>query len=257
AGLARTKFNLPGSLEQYLGQRARSNNKMQGIFVTGTDTGVGKTIVCGLLARYLLNRGYSVITQKWAQTGCLDIGSSDINLHLQLMGIDQRCLSSDLTYILPYTFKAPFSPHLASRMERKIISPQKIKKSFQALSKRFNFVLVEGTGGTLVPFDRRRLLIDIAKELGLSVLIVAQNKLGAINHALLTIEALKARKMEILGIIFNNFPGEKAIIARDNPRIVRELSAEAILGILPWDNDLQKLHKKFIPIGNKIWKKIA
>jgi len=218
----------------------------QGIFVTGTDTGVGKTVVSGCLARYLQERKMSVVTQKWVQAGAGEGPGSDIGRHLKIMG-----------HILPYSFRTACSPHLASEIEGKRISAEKIKQSFRFLSQRFEFVIVEGTGGALVPFNRKRLLIDIARELGLAALVVAQNKLGGINHTLLTLEALKARRIKILGVVFNNVAAEKKIILRDNPRIVRKLSAEALLGILPRNNNMGKLYRSFVPIGKKIWKKIA
>ncbi|MCX5715071.1 MAG: dethiobiotin synthase [Candidatus Omnitrophica bacterium] len=225
---------------------------MRGIFITGTDTGVGKTIITGFLARYILEKGYSVITQKWIQTGY----SSDIKKHLELMGIDKRYVEDYLDLVCPYNLKFPASAHLASRMEHKNIREDKITGSFKALSRRFAFVLVEGLGGVAVPFNKKRLVIDLARELRLSVLVVAGNKLGAINHTLLTIEYLRMRKIKVLGIIFNNTKKEDKRILEDNPRIVKELSKEKILGILPWVDDVDRAYRCFLPIGNNILKRM-
>lgn len=225
---------------------------MKAVFVTGTDTEVGKTVVCGLLGRHLLDAGYKVITQKWIQTGSADF-PVDIAVHLKLMNRTKRDLKSYLPYVAPYIFKFASSPHLAAALEKRKISTAKIKRSFNILSKKFDFVIVEGIGGALVPFNRKNLVIDIAKELDLPVVIVAQNRLGAINHTLLTIEAIKARDMKILGIVFN---GRRAkgndIILQDNPKIIKALSGEKILGSLPWLQDKDFLYKAFVPIGRKV-----
>lgn len=230
---------------------------MKAIFITGTDTGVGKTIVTGCLARFLLEQGYNVITQKWIETGCKGKFSSDIQSHLKIMGRHKNDIKDYLDYISPYKFRVACSPHLASKIENKRIDAKKIIKSFKLLSYKFDFVLVEGIGGVLVPFNKKSLVIDIAKELDLPALVIVCNKLGAINHTLLTIEALRARKIKILGILFNNFKNEDNDIIEDNPRIIKRLTKQEIFGVLHWQSRYDRLYKSFIPIGNRIWKKVG
>ncbi|MDI6751853.1 MAG: dethiobiotin synthase [bacterium] len=217
----------------------------QQIFVTGTDTGAGKTVVCGLLARFLIEKGKNVVVQKWIETG----DSSDIKEHQILSGIEHFQHGK---HILPYKFKYPASPHLASAMEKRRVRREKIRKSFLFLRAKFDVVIVEGTGGLLVPFNRKGLLIDIVKGLGLSVLIVAKNKLGAINHTLLTLEALKARNMEVLGIVFNDEKEEEAILS-DNPKIIKALSKIMVFGRIPYQKNRNNLYESFKPIGDRIW----
>lgn len=207
---------------------------MRGIFVTGTDTGVGKTLVTGLLAKFLKQQGYRVITQKWIETGCKNLNKS---------------------YSLrrPYCFSFAASPHLAASREKKIIQETKIKKSSKLVAKNFDFVIVEGIGGALVPFSKKRLVIDIVKDLKFSSVVVIGNKLGAINHSLLTIEALRKRKIKIIGLIFNNLrQKENKIILKDNVQIIKTISREKILGILPYSRSTKFLYKRFIPIGRKL-----
>lgn len=200
---------------------------MKAIFVTGTDTGIGKTLIIGLLARQLMESGYNVITQKWIQSG----KTKDINTHLKLMGISKKTVKKYLPFMEPYSFKFPASPHLAAKLEKRTINTKKIKKSFKVLQKQFDFVIVEGTGGALVPYNKKKLVIDIARELNMPVLIVVGNKLGAINHTLLTIEAIKKRKMPILGIIFNNIDKRaNKVILQDNVKIIKKLTGERVLG---------------------------
>ena len=225
---------------------------MKAVFITATDTEVGKTVVTGLLASYLLDKGCNAITQKWIQTGSSGF-PPDIAEHLKLMGRHICDIKEYLPDIVPYNFTMPASPHLAAESQDQKIDAAKIKNSFITLSKTFDTVIVEGIGGVLVPFSRKDLLIDIAKELDLPVIIVAKNKLGAINHTLLTIEAIKIRRMKILGVIFNNSAEkeDKAILA-DNPKIIKALTGQSILGTLLWTKQMDTLHRAFKPIGDKI-----
>lgn len=209
---------------------------MNAVFVTGTDTGVGKTVVTGLLARYLLGKGYNAVTQKWIETGAKGF-SRDIRRHLKIMGKKESDIKDYLDAISPYVFKFASSPHLAAALVKKAIDPQKIKKSFRLLGKKFDYIIVEGTGGALVPYNKKKLVIDIARELKLPVIIVVGNRLGAINQTLLTVEAIKRRGMKILGLVFNNTSksGNKKILS-DNIRIIKKLTGVRVIASLPYSN---------------------
>lgn len=229
---------------------------MRTIFVAGTDTDVGKTIVTGLLGQFLIKNNYRVITQKWVQTGS-GHSSQDIRRHMKLMKKKKTDYSEYLTSMLPYSFKFASSPHLAGQLEGAVIKIDTIKKSLTRLLKHFDIVIVEGTGGLLVPLSEDKLLIDIIRELRLPVLLVAGNRVGAINHTLLSIEALRARSVKIIGIIFNNTINDvDEIILEDNPRIVKALAGTEVLGALPYERNINILHKRFAPIGNKIISKL-
>ncbi|MCX5711101.1 MAG: dethiobiotin synthase [Candidatus Omnitrophica bacterium] len=223
------------------------------VFISGTDTGIGKTVVTGLLAKYFQEQGLNVITQKWVQTGS-SFSGADIKTHLKIMGRGLSEVSKLSGLISPYVFKLPASPHLAAKFEHKKISSNKIIKSFKALTQKFDIVLVEGVGGALVPVDKKTLLIDIAKKLNIPVLLVCPNKLGAINQAFLTIEAIKGRGFKILGLILIDNPRQNKLILKDNPKIIKRFSGVNILGILPWNKDYNYLYKKFIPAAYKIKK---
>ncbi|MDP3787168.1 MAG: dethiobiotin synthase [Candidatus Omnitrophota bacterium] len=229
---------------------------MKAVFIVGTDTGVGKTVITGCLARHLFEKGYSVITQKWIQTGCDSFSHSDVATHLKIMGRKATAIKEHQPYAVPYIFKPACSPHLASKIEDRRISADKIIKSFNFLSRHFDLVIIEGVGGVLVPFTDKRLVIDIVKEVDLPVVIVAGNKLGAINHTLLTIEALRARKIRIVGLVFNNLRKEDKRILKDNPRIIGALSGQEIFGTLSWEPSHKKLYKRFAPIGERIFKRL-
>ena len=227
---------------------------MKSVFITGTDTGIGKTVVTGLLARYLNEYKVKVITQKWIQTGSR-FTAEDIVFHLELMGKKSSDIKKYLPFVCPYIFKFASSPHLAAKLEKASINTGKIKNAFKILRKNFDVVIVEGLGGVLVPINKDKLVIDIACDLKLPAIVVAGNKLGAINHTFLTIEALKKRNIKIIGIIFNNISktGNK-IILEDNPKIVKKVSRENILGTLPYSKDKNILYKNFLPISKKIFK---
>ena len=183
------------------------------IFVAGTDTGVGKTVVTKLLVRSLSLKGYKVATQKWVETGVKKSPAI-------------------------FAFKLAASPHLAAKVEGKTVGIAKIKAELRKLSKQYDFMIVEGTGGLLVPLTGTKLLIDVIKELKIPVLLAAANRLGAINHTLLSIEALKARRMKILGVVFNNIArSENKLILKDNPKIVKKLTG----GIPVWINGWKKI----------------
>ena len=229
---------------------------MGGVFVTGTDTEVGKTVVCGLLARYLEEKGHRVITQKWIQTGSPGF-PIDIASHLKLMHKSKKQMQDYLPLMVPYNFAFPASAHLAAALEKKKISAAKIRGSFQKLSNEFDFVIVEGIGGALVPYNKKKVVIDIAAKLDLPVVIVAKNKLGVINHTLLTIEAAGKRRMTIAGIIFtgSNKQDDK-IILEDNRQIIKALGRVRILGQLPWKKNIAELQNDFVPIGNKLLRQL-
>jgi dethiobiotin synthetase len=228
---------------------------LRAVFVTGTDTEVGKTVVAGLLAGYLLQKGVKVITQKWIQTGTE--GTCDIQTHLRLMKKSKEEYREYLPLMQCYGFKMAASPHLAAREENAEICLEKIKQSFEKLKKDFEFVVAEGIGGVLVPYSDKELVIDIARELELPVIIVVKNKLGAINHTLLTIEAIKKRGMKIAGIIFNaSMENENKEILNDNIRIIEVISGQKVLGSLPRSEDMGTIGKAFWPIGEKIYQMI-
>ena len=127
-----------------------------------------------------------------------------------------------------------------------------IKQAYEQLAARFEWVLVEGMGGALVPYSRKALLLDLVDELDLPVLIVAKNKLGAINHTLLTIEAIQGRGLTVLGVVFNGPEHEPDAISQDNPKIIQDLTDVKVLGTLPWTQDEAALTQSFESIGKGI-----
>lgn len=231
--------------------------------IVGTDTSVGKTLVTGLIAKLLHNNGDTVITQKWVQTGSQNI-PVDIQAHRTIMKKDLSDISTYMKAVCPYHFKFPASPHLAAEKEGTMINIDKLLTSYTALKKIFNHVLVEGSGGIMVPITRTQTFLDVLEKIAMPTLIVVKNTLGAINHSLLTIHLLKERKIPICGFITTCIsPDEEADILRDNTQIISSLSGIHHLCDLPYSKKpdslelpeslLMHLQKKFPHPRNPIF----
>lgn len=178
---------------------------MKGVyFVTGIDTNVGKTAATGIIARELLNQGINVITQKMIQTGCTG-ESEDIVEHRRIMNIPM--LDNDLNFdTCPYIFTYPCSPHLAARIDKKTIDKNKIKQATDKLSQQYEVVLIEGAGGIMVPITHDYLTLDYMSEMQYPVILVTSGKLGSINHTLLSLEAIRQRRLDLAMLVYNLFP---------------------------------------------------
>ncbi len=186
-------------------------------FIAGIDTGIGKTYVTGLMARYLLGRGESVVTQKIVQTGCEGF-SEDISVHRRMMGIVPLPEDNDLAcpYILPF----PASPHLAARLAGVDLDAGRIAQAAEELSRRYEYVLVEGCGGLLVPLNGETTQLDYIEARGYPVVLVSPSRLGSINHAMLSLEALRGRNIPVRGIVYNLHPGAHPHIEDDTRQLL-------------------------------------
>jgi dethiobiotin synthetase len=231
--------------------------KTKGIFIAGTDTDVGKTLVTGLFAKFLSARGIRTVTQKWVQTGT-SCGKSDVSCHLDIMGAPPEEVEKYFEYMTPYSFRFPSSPHLASKIEKIAIDPGRIKTALLRLSEDFDMVLAEGSGGLMVPINENVLMVDIVRDLSLPVILVVENRLGAINQAVLSAEALKNRDIPVIGMIFNRLSRtEEETILEDNKEIITAISGVRSLGEIPYIRDLLRLDEVFLPIGSEILKAIT
>lgn len=206
-------------------------------FVTGIDTGIGKSIATGLLLRALLQAGRPAISLKMVQTGN-DGFSEDIQLHRRLTGTGE--LPEDRTRTTaPQIFRFPSSPKLAAELEHRQVDLSAISEAVQTLRKTHDPILVEGAGGLMVPLTADALTIDVVREQGWSVLLVTCGRLGSLNHTLLSLEALQTRKMPVAGILYVDQPDADPLIDRDSPAEIRRwcrrnLPAPAPLVHVPW-----------------------
>lgn len=180
------------------------------LFVSGIDTNIGKTFATGILARTLAEKGKKVITQKMIQTGCTDV-SEDIEMHRRLQGIPfTDADKAGLT--CPYIFTYPCSPHMAAQRDGRSIDLSTITEATRQLQEKYEYVLLEGAGGLMVPNDFQSLAIDYVKEQGYPVLLVTSGKLGSINHTLLSLYACKQYGIEVKALVYNLYPATDKLI---------------------------------------------
>ncbi len=203
-----------------------------GIFIAGTDTGVGKTYIATGIARALCSAGIDVGVMKPAETGCRLRSGKLLPSDAEAL-IQATAVRDPLSLVNPYRFRAPVAPSVAAQIERKKIDPERILRSFRTLSQRHRFMIIEGAGGIMVPLAKGYLFLDLAEAMGLPVVIVARPGLGTINHTLLTIEALRSRGLTIAGVVINdNQGGRKGLAEATSPAVIRALSGVPIIGII-------------------------
>jgi dethiobiotin synthetase len=199
---------------------------MRGIFVTGTDTAVGKTFVAAGVAAALGRRGVDVGVMKPIASGSADDARELIRASR---------VSDALDLVNPIRLKEPLSPHLAARREGRTIDLRVIDRAYRELSRRHDFLIVEGAGGLLVPIRDRFTMADLAKRLGLPLLIVARDALGTINHTTLTVEAARSRGLKVIGVVVNRSrPGRPDLAERLNPDAIARAAKIDVLASLPW-----------------------
>ncbi|KCZ71828.1 dethiobiotin synthase [Candidatus Methanoperedens nitroreducens] len=205
---------------------------MTGIFITGTDTGIGKTAVAAGLAGALKERGYSVGVMKTVQSGAALRNGKLYSQDAELM-IKAACPCDEEELICPVLLREALAPDIAAKIEGKTIDPGLIKNAYMELERRHDIVVVEGAGGIAVPVKDRFLISDLIVLLGIPAIIVARPGLGTINHTFLTIEYAKKCGIQIIGVIINNYRGGMA--EETNPEVIKDLTGITVLGIIPHD----------------------
>jgi len=198
-----------------------------GLFVSGTGTEVGKTVVAAMLARTLAEEGKRVAVFKPAVTGLEEEGETDHALLRRASGSSQGD-----TEIAPYRYQPPASPHLAAALAGEEIEPERLRQAARAAAANADAIVCEGVGGLLVPLSPTYLVRDFAADLGYPLVIVASPGLGTINHTLLTLESARAAGLEIAAVVLNPWPEQPSEIERDNRETVAELG-EAPVEVLP------------------------
>jgi len=194
------------------------------VFISGIDTDAGKSIITGLMAKYLMNKGVNVITQKFIQTGNTT-SSEDIEKHREIMGVGPYDVDTNRT-TCPYIFTYPASPHLAAEIDNKTIDVTKITEATAKLEEQFETVLLEGAGGLFVPITREYYTIDYVQDTNLPLILVTSSKLGSINHTLMSLELCKKRGINLVGLIYNEFPNDSEQILNDSDKVFKHYLAE-------------------------------
>jgi dethiobiotin synthetase len=206
---------------------------MDGFFITGTDTGVGKTLIAGAIARALSLQGRRVGVMKPFESGCRRNGDTLVPadaLYLRNMAGSQ----DDLALICPYAFERPLAPGVAARLEHVSISLEKVQEIYSQLSAQHDIMLVEGAGGLMVPISEEQLIIDVVRLLQLPLIIVARSALGTINHTLLTVKEAQRGGIRVCGIILNKVSPEPDEAEDTNPEVIRKFSNVPLLGQVPY-----------------------
>lgn len=209
--------------------------KPQSCFVTGTDTGVGKTLVASALVQAFALRGLRAVGMKPVASGCVREGDGLVSEDARLL-LASGNLPLTLGEINPYAFEPAVAPHLAAALAGREIELPVILQAYQALRAQAEVVVVEGVGGFRVPLDARQDTADLARMLGLPVVLVVGMRLGCLNHALLTAEAISARGLTLAGWVANRIDPAMAEF-EGNVAALRERLPGECLGIIPHQNE--------------------
>ena len=205
-----------------------------GIFITGTDTRVGKTLVTGGLAALLREAGIDVGVMKPAESGCRRKDGALIPQDALFLREMAGC-RDELQLVNPYALERPLAPALAAECENVDINLEVIREAYSILTSRHDLVLVEGAGGMLTPLNSHRFMADLAGELGrLPVLLVTRDILGTINHTLLTLYYTRRERMDVMGIVMNRTSPADELAESLNAGALQRRGREPFLGSLPF-----------------------
>ena len=210
----------------------------QGLFITGTDTGVGKTVVTAAILAYFQHQGEKSGVMKPIETGvdseCSSAANSDALFLMECGGI-----RDDLAEVCPIRLKPAASPYQAGLIENRTLQPETILSAYRTLSEKYDWMLVEGIGGVRVPITRDYGVVELMRDLGLPAIVVARYSLGTLNHTLMTLDALKQNGITVRGVVFNRTgPEAPDAIEQDQPRLIEELTGTKVLGEFPYIDNL-------------------
>jgi len=204
----------------------------KGIFITGTDTGVGKTVVASVLALLLRQRGVNVGVMKPVTSGCPEVDgrlvSEDAELLCWAAG-KEECEQD----VAPYLLRQPLAPSEAAARDGVRIDFHAIRSAYDRLASRHDFMIVEGAGGLMVPLAGGLLIADLAAQLHLPLLVVTRPNLGTVNHTLLTTFAARQMGLAVKGVVIGNYPAVPDTVEEYAPHLLGSLCGAPILGIFP------------------------
>jgi len=266
----------------------------RGFFITGTDTGVGKTVITAALIKAIGLLGLKACGMKPIETGCQRVQSSEFgvtdkfinnddiskllichagldpassfSLDSRFRGNDNECgfidkpfdkrtellpadgmflkemagMDDSIDLVTPIRFESPLAPLTASEIEGTSVDFEKIQKSYTALLKNYDVIILEGIGGLLVPIKRDYFVLDLARDFGLPIIVVSRPGLGTLNHTLLTVNYAIKEGLDVAGIIINySKPPEGTLAEETNPEIIKQISPVPIIGIFPYLKDFK------------------
>ena len=173
-----------------------------GLFITGTDTGVGKTRVAAAIARALVNDGWNVGVYKPAASGCERVGKKLVSEDAVLLW-EAAGRQGTLAQVCPQLFAAPLAPHLAAKSVGKQLDEKLLRTGVNYWLERSDIVIMEGAGGLLSPLGDKKYVADLVRDLGIPLIVVAPNRIGTINQTLQTLLAAQAHDLEVAGIVLS------------------------------------------------------
>src|SRR5262245_394165 len=209
-----------------------------GIFITGTDTGVGKTFFACGLAALLKGSGYEVGVMKPAETGCAHNDGKPVPQDALALKEASGC-AVPLERICLYQLREPLAPSVAAAREGTRIDIDRLMNIYNEINSSHDITIVEGAGGLLVPLLPSYTYADLAQVLKLPLIVVAANKLGMINHLLLTLEHASCKGLRVLGYVLNHIESQPSLAAETNREALVSLTGVPCLGELPYTKDLQ------------------
>jgi dethiobiotin synthetase len=211
---------------------------IRGIFITGTDTDVGKTWVAAGLTAALRKRGVKAVYFKPVQSGCPREDGRLIPTDAKF-ACSLTCLDEPLEVLTPIALRLPLAPGIAAAQAGVEVNLEVVAASLRDLTARYEFLVVEGAGGLYVPLvGTHFLVLDLIRWLGLPLAVVAKSGLGTINHTVLTVKAAQAAGVKVAGVILNRYPDNPGLAAASNPGVIQALTGVPILGKLPEVPDL-------------------
>jgi dethiobiotin synthetase len=208
---------------------------MRGVFVTGTDTEVGKTIVAAAICASAAARGLSVAAFKPVVTG-LDEPAGDWPRDHELLAAAASARQTP-EEVAPYRFGPPVSPHLAAELAGETVDPERLVAAAHEQAARAEVLVCEGVGGLMVPLSHDYLVRDLIGELSLPVVIAARPGLGTISHSLLTVEAARAIALRVQAVVLTPWPAEPSAMERSNRETIERFAEVPVVGLPPTDRD--------------------
>lgn len=208
----------------------------KGLFITGTDTGVGKTWISAGIMKLLKNQGHSVIGMKPIASGC-KLTNAGLRNEDALILQQQSSVEIDYEQINPYAFAPAIAPHIAAEQADVTIDIQRITKNYHALSTQADRVIVEGVGGWQVPLSGNNTVADLACALDLPIILVVGMRLGCINHALLTVQSIQQSGLKLAGWIANHIDPDMEEQGQNLLSIQQRIEAP-LFGSIPFQNTL-------------------
>jgi dethiobiotin synthetase len=225
-----------------------SGAPIPGLLVTGTDTGIGKTVIAGAVASWFRSQRLRIGVLKPMASGCVHRREGWVSEDAEFLA---HCADSShpLDVIAPIRFAEPLAPAIAAERLKETIDWTPVQRSLAAIARDSDVIVVEGVGGIMVPMDAKHTMLDVAQWLKIPAVVVARPNLGTINHTILTVEALRRAEVSVAGVVINRYPAENPGTAEEtNPRAIEKWGKVPVLCIVP---DVKE------PIGRSIPEDIA